>query len=228
VRVRVSASRRRSPSPGLVPLLLLARRVELLRQLGLKDSVCVAPDVREREMVIKAIAEGEAAHGPVDCLLNNTGIAPLAKLENQDPEEWRDVIDINCIGVLNCMHSLMPAMKERRDGTTINISSIAGRRSYPYTMSIAARSSSSMPLPKGEAQHGPFDVRVIAVSPGLTQTDISGTMLNKAAHDFWVSSKDSVGGISADDVAKTILFAYQMPQNGILQELTITPTRQEY
>ena len=83
-------------------------------------------------MVIKAIAECETAHGPVDCLVNNAGIAPLAKLEDQDRQEWRDVIDINCIGVLNCMHSLMPAMKERRHGTIINISSIAERRSYPY------------------------------------------------------------------------------------------------
>ena len=216
--------------PGVgYPLLLLARRVELLREFGFTDSVCVAANVREREVVIKAIAEGEAAHGPVDCLVNNAGIAPLPRLEDQDPEEWRDVIDINCIGVIKCTHSLMPAMKERRHGTTINISSIAGRRSYPYHDVYCGTKFFVHAVTEGARRNmAPFDGRVIAVSPGLTETDISGTMLNKAAHDFWVSGKNSVGGISANDVANTILFAYQMPQNVILHELTITPTRQEH
>ena len=75
----------------------------------------------------------------------------------------------------------------------------------------------------------PHNVRVVAVSPGLTETDIPGTMLNQAAREFWLEGKEKVGGgIAASDVANTILFAYQMPQNVILQELTITPTRQEY
>jgi NADP-dependent 3-hydroxy acid dehydrogenase YdfG len=211
------------------PLLLLARRVELLRELKLADSVCVAADVRDREAVIAAIAEGEAAHGPVDCLVNNAGIAPLAKIEDQDPEEWRDLIDINCTGVLNCMHSLMPAMKARRHGTIINISSIAGRKSYPFHDVYCGTKFFVHAVTEGARRNmAPYDVRVIAVSPGLTETDISSTMLNKEAHDFWVGGKNAVGGISADAVADTILFAYQMPQNVILQELTITPTRQEY
>src|SRR5262245_47001901 len=99
------------------PLLLMARRVELLEDLGLPDSVCVAVDVRDRAAIEAAIAEGEAAHGPVDCQVNNAGIAPLAKIEDQDPAEWREVIDINCVGVLNGMHAVMPAMKARRRGT---------------------------------------------------------------------------------------------------------------
>ena len=74
----------------------------------------------------------------------------------------------------------------------------------------------------------PFDVRVIVVSPGLTDTDIPSTMKNKAAKEFWEKGRDAVGPITSEDVAKTILFAYQMPQNVILQELTIAPTRQEY
>jgi len=74
----------------------------------------------------------------------------------------------------------------------------------------------------------PYDVRVIVVSPGLTESEIDKTMLNEAAREFWSKGKKAVGAIAAEDVAKTILFAYQMPQNVIMQELTITPTRQEY
>jgi NADP-dependent 3-hydroxy acid dehydrogenase YdfG len=101
------------------PLLLLGRRIEPLRALGLDNAVCVSADVTDRSAVVAAIAQGEATHGQVDCLVNNAGIARLAKIEDQDPEEWHD------------QHQLYQATKARRRGTIINISSIAGRKSYP-------------------------------------------------------------------------------------------------
>jgi NADP-dependent 3-hydroxy acid dehydrogenase YdfG len=211
------------------PLLLMARRQAPLEDLGLPDSVCLSVDVRDREAVVEAIRTGEAAHGPVDCLVNNAGIAALSKLDEQDPSEWRELIDINCIGVLNCMHSLMPAMKERRHGTIINISSIAGRKSYPYHDVYGGTKFFVHAITEGARRSmAPHDVRVIAVSPGLTESDIVGTMHNDDAREFWQAGKDQIGSISPEAVADTVLFAYQMPQNVILQELTITPTRQEY
>jgi len=211
------------------PLLLLGRRLDVLEGLGLPDSVCLSVDVRDREAVVAAVGKGEAVHGPVDCLVNNAGIAALSRVEEQDPAEWRDLLDINCLGVLNCMHSLMPAMKERRHGTIINISSIAGRKSYPYHDVYGGTKYFVHGVTEGARRSmAPHDVRVIVVSPGLTESEISGTMHNANARDFWQAGKDAVGAISPDDVANTILFAYQMPQNVILQELTITPTRQEY
>jgi NADP-dependent 3-hydroxy acid dehydrogenase YdfG len=211
------------------PLLLTGRRIEPLRNLGLADAVCAAADVRDREAVTAAITEAEAKYGPVDCLVNNAGIAPLAKLEDQDPAEWRDLIDINCVGVLNCMHAVMPAMKARRHGTIINISSIAGRKSYPSHDVYCGTKYFVHAVSEGARRNmAPFDVRVIVVSPGLTDTDIPSTMKNEAAKEFWEKGRDAVGPIRSEDVAKTILFAYQMPQNVILQELTIAPTRQEY
>ncbi len=211
------------------PLLLTGRRIAPLRNLGLAAAVCAAADVRDREAVTTAITEAEAKYGPVDCLVNNAGIAPLAKLEDQDPAEWRDLIDINCVGVLNCMHAVMPAMKARRHGTIINISSIAGRKSYPSHDVYCGTKYFVHAVSEGARRNmAPFDVRVIVVSPGLTDTDIPSTMKNKAAKEFWEKGRDAVGPITSEDVAKTILFAYQMPQNVILQELTIAPTRQEY
>lgn len=165
----------------------------------------------------------------MDCLVNNAGIARLAKLEDQDPEEWRDLIDINCLGVLNCMHAVMPAMKARRHGTIINISSIAGRKSYPNHDVYCGTKFFVHAVSEGARRNmAPYDVRVIVVSPGLTESEIEKTMLNQAARRAWSAGRDAVGAIAAEDVANTILFAYQMPQNVTLQELTVTPTRQEY
>jgi len=121
------------------------------------------------------------------------------------------------------MHSVMPAMKARRHGTIINISSIAGRKSYPMHDVYGATKFFVHAISEGARRSmAPHDVRVIVVSPGLTETDISTTMINEKARASWLEAKNTVGGM-----ATTILFAYQMPQNVILQELTITPTRQE-
>jgi NADP-dependent 3-hydroxy acid dehydrogenase YdfG len=210
-------------------LLLLGRRIEPLRALGLANALCISADVRDRDAMAAAIGEGEAQFGPVDCLVNNAGIARLAKLEDQEPEEWRDLIDIDCTGVLNCMHAVMPAMKARRHGTIINVSSIAGRKSYPSHDVYCGTKFFVHAVSEGARRNmAPYDVRVIVVSPGLTESEIDKTMLNEAAREFWSKGKKAIGAIAAEDVAKTILFAYQMPQNVILQELTITPTRQEY
>ena len=211
------------------PLLLLGRRIDPLRELGLAKSVCISADVRDRDAMIAAIAEGEAKHGPVDCLVNNAGIARLARLEDQDPAEWRDLIDINCTGVLNCMHAVMPAMQARRHGTIINISSIAGRKSYPSHDVYCGTKFFVHAVSEGARRNmAPYDVRVIVVSPGLTESEIDKTMLNEAAREFWSTGKNAIGAIAAEDVANTVLFAYQMPQNVTLQELTVAPTRQEY
>jgi NADP-dependent 3-hydroxy acid dehydrogenase YdfG len=212
------------------PLLLVARRRERLEALGIADALCRAADVRDRAAVAQAVAEAEALHGPVDCLINNAGIAPLARIEDQNPEEWRDLLDINCLGVMNCMHVVMPGMKARRHGTILNVSSIAGRKSYPYHDAYGASKAYVHALTEAARRSmASHDVRVIVVSPGLTRSEIESTMLNKEAHDVWAArGADIGGGIAAEDVARTMLFAYQMPQDVILQELVITPTRQEF
>jgi NADP-dependent 3-hydroxy acid dehydrogenase YdfG len=212
------------------PLLLLARRPRELHGLGLPNAVCVQADVRDRASIAAAVAEGERVYGPVDCLINNAGIAPLARLEDQDPEEWRDLLDINCLGVMNVMQPLMRAMKSRRHGTIINVSSIAGRKSYPYHDAYGGSKAFVHNLSEGARRSmAPYNVRVILVSPGLTRTTIEQTMLNEEARAIWLERGAEIGGgISADHVAQTMLFAYQMPQSVILQELTITPTLQEY
>ena len=212
------------------PLLLMARRRERLEALGIASALCRSVDVRDRAMVAAALSEAEALYGPVDALINNAGIAPLARIERQDPEEWRDLLDINCLGVMNCMHVVLPGMKARRHGTIINVSSIAGRKSYPYHDAYGASKAYVHALTEAARRSmSAYDVRIIVVAPGLTQSEIESTMLDKEAHSIWAArGADIGGGIAAGHVARTMLFAYQMPQDVILQELVITPTRQEY
>jgi NADP-dependent 3-hydroxy acid dehydrogenase YdfG len=212
------------------PLLLIARRAALIEAMGLPDSLAVEADVRDHAALAAAIEQGEKQFGPVDCLINNAGISRLARLDEQDPEQWRDLIDINCIGVLNGMHAVAPGMKARRRGTIINLSSIAGRKVYPHHDVYGGTKHFVHAVTEGMRQTmSGYDVRVMVISPGVTKSEIDKTITHRNAYEFWNKGREAMdGGIDANHVARTMLFAYELPQNVILQEMTITHTRQEF
>ncbi len=212
------------------PLLLVARRPDLIEAMGLPDTLAVAADVRDHEALARAIEAGEALFGPVDCLINNAGISRLARLDEQDPEQWRDLIDINCIGVLNGMHAIAPGMKDRRHGTIINVSSIAGRKVYPHHDVYGGTKHFVHAVSEGMRQTmSAYGVRVMVISPGVAKSEIDKTITHENAYEFWNKGREQLdGGLDANDIARTMLFAYQLPQHVNLQEMTITHTGQEF
>lgn len=212
------------------PLLLVARRPERIEAMGLPDTLAVEADVRDYDALAAAIRKGEDKFGPVDCLINNAGISRLARLDEQDPEQWRDLIDINCLGVLNGMHAVASGMKERRRGTIINLSSIAGRKVYPHHDVYGGTKHFVHAVTEGLRQTmSAYDVRVMVISPGVTKSEIDKTITHRNAYAFWNKGREAMdGGIDATHVARAMLFAYELPQDVILQEMTITHTRQEF
>ena len=212
------------------PLLLLARRVERMEALGLPDTLCRKVDVRDRESIAAAVREAEAKYGPTDCLFNNAGIARLADIGTQDPTEWDESIDINTKGVMNALHPVMAGMKERRHGTIVMMSSIAGRKVYPdHTVYCGTKFFVHAVSESIRGYLSPYDVRVVVISPGIIETEVLDHVKDPTTLKNYKDNKVRIGGgISADHVADMILFAYQMPQNVLIQEMVVTPTRQEY
>jgi NADP-dependent 3-hydroxy acid dehydrogenase YdfG len=212
------------------PLLLLARRVDRMEKLGLPKTLCRKVDVRDREAVRTAIVNAEAEYGPTDCLFNNAGIARLGNIIGQDPKEWDEQIDININGVMNGVHAVMGGMVERKRGTIVNMSSIAGRKVYPDHTVYCGTKYFVHGMSDSLRQHlAPHDVRVIVISPGVIETEVLDGVTDQTTLANYKANKAKMGGgISAEHVADSILFAYQMPQNVLIQEICITPTRQEH
>lgn len=212
------------------PLLLLARRLDRMEALGLPDALCRKVDVRDRDAVAAAIREAEALYGPTDLLFNNAGIARLGDVFAQDPGEWDESIDINAKGVMNALWPVMGGMKERRRGTIVMMSSIAGRKVYPdHTVYCGTKYFVHAVSESIRGQLAPFDVRVVVISPGVIETEVLDHVTDPNTLKAYKDNKVRIGGgISADHVAEMILFAYRMPQNVLIQEMVVTPTRQEY
>jgi len=212
------------------PLLLMARRLERMEALELPDCLCEQVDVRDRAAIAEAVAKAEKTYGPVDCLFNNAGIARLGDIAAQDPVEWDETVDINIKGVMNALHPFINSMKERKGGTIVNMSSIAGRKVYPdHTVYCGSKYFVHAISESLRGYLAPFDVRVIVISPGIIDTEVLDHVNDPNTLQAYKDNKVRIGGgISADHVADMILFAYQMPQNVLIQEMVVTPTRQEY
>ncbi len=212
------------------PLLLMARRLDRMQALALPNCICAQVDVRDRAAIAEAVKQAEQQYGPVDCLFNNAGIARLADIGDQDPDEWDETIDINIKGVMNALHPFINRMKERKQGTIVNMSSIAGRKVYPdHTVYCGSKFFVHAISESLRSYLAPHDVRVIVISPGIIETEVLDHVTDPNTLKAYKDNKVRIGGgIPASHVADMILFAYQMPQNVLIQEMVVTPTRQEF
>ncbi|RWO55774.1 SDR family oxidoreductase [Mesorhizobium sp.] len=212
------------------PVLMMARRLERMEALNLPDSMARQVDVRDRAAIAAAVKEAEAEYGPVDMLFANAGIARLADIGRQPPEEWDEMIDINTKGVLNSVHAVMSGMMERRHGTLFMMSSIAGRKIYPdHTVYCGTKFFVHAVSESLRDYLSDYDVRVIVLSPGVIETEVLSGVLDPQTLANYKANKLKIGGgIGPEHVADLMLHAYQLPQNALVQEIVITPTRQKY
>ena len=224
----IGAATARTLSEQGHPLLLLARRVERLEALELPDSICTKVDVTDADALARAVATAEKTYGPTDCLVNNAGVMLLGQAASQDPNEWQTMLNVNVMGVLNGIHAVLGGMLERKRGTVINVSSVAGRKTFPnhaaYCGTKFAVHAITENIREEVANSG---VRFIVIAPGAVETELLSHTTSadiKAGYEDW---KTSIGGaINAEDVAGAIAYAYGQPQNVCVREIVLAATGQ--
>jgi len=212
------------------PLLLLARRVEKMEALQLPDTICKKVDVSNKAEFEAAVRDAESIYGKTDLIINNAGVMLLGDLSTQDANEWKTMLDVNVMGVMNGMQIVMNDMKERQTGTIINVSSIAGVQPFGNHAAYCASKFGVTGLTRVvRGELSPYNVRVLSVLPGAVSTELLGHTTDQSIIDGYNSWKENVGAvnITANDVAQTIKYAYQMPQSVSLREIVITDTRQD-
>lgn len=211
------------------PLLLIARRIEKLEALNLPNTLCEQVDVTNKSSFDAAVAKAEAKYGEIDCLVNNAGVMLLGQIDDQAASEFKTMFDVNVLGLLNGMQAVLAPMKARNTGTIINISSIAGRKTFGAHAAYCGTKFAVHAITENVREEvADANVRVITIAPGAVETELlSHTTSNeiKAGYESW---KDSMGGvISANDIANTVTFAYNQPQNVCIREIVIAATRQQ-
>jgi NADP-dependent 3-hydroxy acid dehydrogenase YdfG len=196
---------------------LLSRNLGAMEKLNLPETVCQSVDVTEQAMVADAIRDVENKLGPVDCLINNAGYLKHGAFHEIISEDHAKMVNVNLLGVINGIESVLSGMQERMTGTIINISSLADRNSRPkfetYAATKAAVKSLSESLRMANAKNG---IRICNIAPANILTEMS------------VSAKlDPKLAVSAEDFAKTVLWIYQQPQNICIRDLVFSSTYYE-
>jgi len=117
------------------------------------------------------VSEALGALGRVDCLVNNVGLAYQAAFEELSDRQWDDLWQLNVMSYVRCIRAALPALREQRGGSIVNVSSTSGKRpsaSMPnYSVTKAAVLSLSRLVADAYAADG---IRCNAVTPGPTAT----------------------------------------------------------
>ena len=211
------------------PLLLMARRLELMESLNLPKTLCRQVDVTDGAAVAKAVHEAEAVYGPVDGMINNAGVMLLGSIRTQDPSEWRQMINVNLIGVLNGIHAVLDGMLKRGTGTIVNISSIAGRKTFPNHAAYCATKFGVHALSENLREEIAMSgVRVVTIAPGAAETELLSHTTDQAVKDNYDQWKEQMGGvIGPETIAEAVMYAYNQPANVCVREIVLAATRQE-
>lgn len=217
-------------------LILTGRRTDRLTEIKTEleklyqtDIVCLPFDIRDKNAVHAAVNSIPEDFKPIDVLVNNAGLAVgLNPVQNGDIDDWERMIDTNIKGLLYITRMISPFMIERRSGHIINISSIAGKETYPMGNVYCATKHAVQSLTKAMRlemlQHG---IKVSSVAPGAVNTEFSIVRFKGDAERAGDVYKGFVP-LMAEDIAETILFVISRPSHINIDDILIMPTAQAY
>ena len=128
-------------------------------------------DVSDRASVEAAVAEVLEAHGRIDVLVNNAGVALAGPSETFSDADWDASIGIMQTGVFLCSQAVGRHMLERETGTIVNISSINAWEAFPMRLAYCAAKAAVVAMTEVLAiEWADRGIRVNAVAPGVTRT----------------------------------------------------------
>jgi len=188
-----------------------------------------AVDLTDESDAAAFIQEAHDELGGLNILVNNAGVMLLGPVAGADTAEWRQMIEINLLGLLWCTHAAFPLMAQGGGGDIVNLSSVAGRRATAggavYNMTKFGVHAFSEAL-RQEALHS--KVRVTVVAPGFVETELQGHNTNPLVQQGVTKMRDQIGEVlQADDIAGAIAFAVSQPAHVCINELLVRPTGQQ-
>lgn len=139
-----------------------------------------AADVTDHKSVHAAVGEAVRRFGAVDLLIANAGAAASAPFMKSGPEVFRQMLDVNLMGVANAAQAVLGPMSERGFGRIVAVASTAGLKGYPYVSAYCAAKHAVIGLVRALAlETAKTGVTVNAVCPGFTDTDLVADSLER-------------------------------------------------
>jgi 3-oxoacyl-[acyl-carrier protein] reductase len=174
-------------------------------------------DVGDAGQAAKVVELITKALGEIDLLVNNAGVLIAKPLEELTLDDWDTTMSTNVRSLYLMTRAVLPSMRRRRQGTIVNVASLAGRNGFvggtAYTASKHAVLGFSRSLMLETRKE---NIRVIAICPGSVDTSMMRDQPMLKAEPSRI--------LHAEDVAATILHAVSLPERALVSELDIRPT----
>ncbi|MCY3908341.1 MAG: SDR family oxidoreductase [Anaerolineaceae bacterium] len=174
--------------------------------LFVRTDVSIAADCR------RLMDETLSACGQIDTLVNNAGVNFVKPTLEMDEADWDRVVDVDLKGTFLCSRYALEAMAPRRSGNIINIASVHTVATLPAAAPYAASKGGVDMMTRSMAiEFAPYGIRVNAVSPGLTDTQIWNDIQDAAedagqARQHWLDNIPLARVQTPREVGKVVLF----------------------
>jgi clavulanate-9-aldehyde reducatase len=213
---------------------LLARRADRLTELEKRiedaggEALPIEIDITDHGKVEAAMAEITGQFGGLHNLINNAGVMLLGSVEGWDITQWRQMVDVNLLGLLYCTREALPLIRDSGGGHIVNLSSVAGRTATfgtaVYNMTKWGVTGFSEAL-RQEAMNS--NIRVTCVEPGFVDTELQGHNEHPMVAEGIEKTREEVGQVlEAEDIARGILYAVAQAEHVSVNEILIRPTKQ--
>ncbi len=213
-----AATARRAVARGF--RVVLAARSEdklaaLARELGEENALAQRCDVTEFGDQEALVAAALDRFGRIDGAFANAGFGAQRGFLKEDPDQWRQMVLTNVLGVAYTIRAVLPHFKERGEGHFLLTSSVAGRRSLPgslYSATKWAVSGMGESLRQELRQDKEAEIRVTLVEPGVVDTPFFDNRPSSA--------------LDADDIARIVMFVLEQPTRVDINEVLVRPVSQ--
>lgn len=173
---------------------------------------CDVTDLGQQEALVAACVE---RFGRVDAAFANAGLGAARGFLKEDPEQWRQMILTNVLGVAYTIRAVLPRFQERKEGHFLLTSSVAGRRALPgslYSATKWAVTGMGEGLRQELRQQEGSRIRVTLIEPGMVDTPFFDDR--------------PTGALEAGDIARIVMFAVSQPPHVDINEVLVRPTSQ--
>lgn len=184
---------------------LLARRAEVLAGLAAElDAVAVPADVTDPQATREAVDHAADKLGGLDAVVNAAGVLRPGLVAETDPADWRIMMEVNLLGVLQVTHAAIPHLRASSAARDIvTVSSMSGRRLGSPGMGVYAASKAAVHMAcEGlRRELGPEGIRVSVIAPGFVDTPMfqgdsaEVDRLRRAAREVGLPAEDVAAGI---------------------------------
>jgi 3alpha(or 20beta)-hydroxysteroid dehydrogenase len=171
------------------------------------NAIFVKHDVTKWDEWQNVVSTAESKFGPVNILVNNAGIGFVKLIEEITEEEYRKTVDINQVSVFLGMKAVVSSMKKTKNGSIVNISSVAGLLALPQYITYSASKFAVRGMTKvGALEFADYGIRVNSVHPGLIDTPMTQDENNAASLAEFAKSIPLKRAARPEEVTNLVLY----------------------